>query len=101
MPVIPTTSPPAAALRRDSARVENRGPWITTIVPPSTTGIAGPEADDRRAALRAVRVGEADVHDGAGLVVERRVPAPGRVDDLVGDDEACPARGRGAARPPR
>ena len=41
MPVIPTTVPPAAALLRDSARVEKRGPWITIIVPPSTTCIAG------------------------------------------------------------
>src|ERR1700747_1837390 len=28
---------PAEANHRLSARVENRGPWITTMVPPSTT----------------------------------------------------------------
>ncbi|CKP22050.1 Uncharacterised protein [Mycobacterium tuberculosis] len=28
---------PAAANHWLSARVENRGPWITTMVPPSTT----------------------------------------------------------------
>ena len=31
-----TTAPPMLAYQRDSARVENRGPSITTIVPPST-----------------------------------------------------------------
>ena len=36
MPVMPTTVPPRATFIRDSAFVENRGPWITTRVPPST-----------------------------------------------------------------
>jgi hypothetical protein len=31
-----TTDPPTEANQRDSARVENRGPCTTTIVPPST-----------------------------------------------------------------
>ena len=35
-----TTSQPAAANQRDSARVEKRGPWITTTVPPLTTGMS-------------------------------------------------------------
>ncbi len=32
-----TSENPAEANHRLSARVEKRGPWITTMVPPSTT----------------------------------------------------------------
>ena len=39
-----TTSQPAAANQRDSARVEKRGPWITTTVPPLTTGMPSSSA---------------------------------------------------------
>ena len=35
--VMLTTSQPAEENQRDSARVENRGPWITTTVPVSWT----------------------------------------------------------------
>src|SRR5207244_12842565 len=34
---MPTTDQPCAACHWDSARVENRGPLITTMVPPATT----------------------------------------------------------------
>ena len=34
---MPTSDQPWAAYHFDSARVENRGPSMTTIVPPSTT----------------------------------------------------------------
>ena len=45
MPVIPTTDQPAAACHCDSARVEKRGPLITTSVPPSTAaGLAARNA---------------------------------------------------------
>jgi hypothetical protein len=32
-----TTAPPIEVYQRDSVRVENRGPSITTIAPPSVT----------------------------------------------------------------
>jgi hypothetical protein len=35
-----TTAPPMAVYQRDSARVENRGPSTTTIVPPSVTAMS-------------------------------------------------------------
>jgi hypothetical protein len=57
------TSQPASWNQRDSARVEKRGPWIVTTVPPSRTGI--PELarglDEQRAQVGAVRVGGGDV----------------------------------------
>ena len=40
MPVIPTTDQPAAECHCDSARLENRGPLITTSVPPSTSSVS-------------------------------------------------------------
>ncbi len=36
--VMLTTDHPAAENHCDSARVEKRGPWMTTTVPPSCTG---------------------------------------------------------------
>ena len=74
-----TSVNPWLANHRLSARVENRGPWITTMVPPSTTpGRSGRGGAQRRA----VRVGEPDV-DAArievGVVAARRA-----VDQLIG-----------------
>ena len=40
-----TTSQPEAEYQADSARVEKRGPWMTTTVPPSRTGIPSAPAE--------------------------------------------------------
>ena len=74
-----TSVKPWFANQRLSARVENRGPWITTMVPPSTTpGSAGHGGPQRRT----VGVGEPDV-DGARFEV-RVGAAAGPVDELIG-----------------
>ena len=85
------------AYQRDSARVENRGPSITTIVPPRRTSmLAAAAVAHGRAAGRAVRVGEVHVHRA---VVVERLDAPARaVDELVGQHEC--ARPELGAQPP-
>ena len=55
-----TTGPPIAAYQRDSARVENRGPSTTTIVPPSVTATArAPRPSARTVARPAGQYGSA------------------------------------------
>ena len=83
-----TTSHPADPNHRDSARVENRGPWITTTVPVSCTVIPSARAgvDHRPSQLGAVGVGERHVGQG-GTVEERVSPAAGAIDQLVDDHE--------------
>src|SRR5882762_5209123 len=60
------TSKPWLRYQRDSARVEKRGPWITMTVPVGWTVIPAARA-----------------------LVEGVGPAPGPVDELVGDDEVA------------
>ena len=62
---MPTTVQPIAWWHCDSARVENRGPGMTTSVPPSTGDHPPSRGRDRDVVApdRAVRVGEADVDD--------------------------------------
>ena len=89
------TSQPADANQADSARVENRGPSITTTVPRSCSGIRSsrPFAIVTLAHRRAVRVGERDVR-GDGAVVERVRPVARAVDQLVADHEVARLHGR-------
>ncbi len=72
----------------DSARVEKRGPWMTTTVPPSRAGMPSSPAVSTRSARRsgAVRVGGRDVRR-LGPVVEGVRPPARPVDELVADDE--------------
>ena len=86
-----TSDHPCAACHCDSARVENRGPSITTMVPPSTSRSPCSAAGAEQVATqpRAVRVGEADVA-GARVVVGLH-PAGGPVDQLVGNHERAGA----------
>ena len=86
-----TTRPPIEANHRDSARVENRGPSTTTIVPPSVAAIPCRRAAASTVAPagRAVRVGERHVHR-AGVVEGLRPPAR-PVDQLVGHHERAGA----------
>jgi hypothetical protein len=84
-----TSDHPCAAYQRDSARVENLGPSITTIVPPSTTSApalfhAGQQVPSQTGA---VRIGELDMARAGvevGLHATRRA-----VHELVGDHEAA------------
>ena len=62
-----------------SARVENRGPWITTMVPPSTTP-GRPAA----AARSSGQYGSAKLTWMPPGVEVRRRPAAGAVDQLIG-----------------
>ena len=66
--------------------MEKRGPSITTMVPPSMHVVAG-GADQRRAQVGAVRVGEGRVRR-AGVDVGLD-PRRGAVDELVGHDEGA------------
>ena len=81
------TSQPRLENHFDSARVEKRGPWMTTIVPGLVRlDLEVPQRLDRdRPHLRAVRIGEADVR-GDRAVVERVLAAARAIDDLIGDD---------------
>ena len=58
--VIPITSPPTCANIFDSARVENRGPSITTIVPPSRCAIPIPAAVETSASRISGQYGSAN-----------------------------------------
>ena len=86
------TSQPASLNHFDSDFVEKRGPWMTTTVPVSWTGMPWSRivVDGEPAQDRVVDVGGADVgHDRA---VEEGVVAPvGPVDELVADDEVAAA----------
>ena len=91
------TSAPARRYPRDSARVANRGPLITTTVPPSRTSSpsAVAAAKGGGADARGVGVGEGDVlRTVVELVVDRAGAALGAVDQLVGDDERTRAEVR-------
>ena len=85
-----TTSQPAALNQRDSALLEKRGPWITTTVPPSTTGISSSVAASTSTSRRlgAIRLGRGDV-GGLRPVVERVLAAAGAVHELVGHHECA------------
>ena len=86
-----TNVKPWPANHRLSARVENRGPWITTMVPPSTT----PGSRRGRPQRRAVRVGETDM-DAAGVEVGV-VATAGAVDQLIGHHHGARAELGGQA----
>ena len=99
--------PPDAANHRDSARVEKRGPWMTTAVPLGRK--VSPAAGERRArdlvqfGVERIR-GREMLHRaaGGGGPVEEGVRARGRaVEELIGEDEGAgrvlggqPAHGR-------
>ena len=83
-----TTCQPIALNQRDSAAVENRGPLMTTIVPPSITSTPArrPAAASARSEPGVVGLGERlVVHRGA--VVEGVGTPPGAIDELVDDHE--------------
>ena len=84
---MPTTDQSLALNQRDSARVEKRGPSMTTRVPPSVGDhcAARPDRQDGVPAGGAVGVGDRDV-DRALVVVGLHASARA-VDELVGDDE--------------
>ena len=65
---MPTTDQPIAACHRDSARVEKRGPSMTTMVPPSTACQPRPSAAPSAASrpIGQYGIGERGVHDVAG-----------------------------------
>ena len=73
---MPTTDQPCAACHRDSARVEKRGPSITTSVPPSTGSQSRPRAAVSAAARPAGQYGSAKrhVHDVRHRAVRERQP---------------------------
>ena len=99
---MPITSAPSCAYIRDSAFVENRGPFdhdhraSVTVLDP----LGGGGLHEGLAERRAVRVRERDVR-GLRPVVERVRPGLREVDRLVADDERprrdlLPKRSRGA-----
>ena len=82
------TSHPASRNQLDSARVEKRGPWMTTTVP----AVANGDAElARRLDEQAAQVGTVGIRRGdvgcLGPVVERILPRPRPVDELIADDE--------------
>ena len=85
-----TTCHPIDRNHCDSARVENRGPLMTTIVPPSCTvaPISRPAVTSGGPQPGVIRFGEGLMVDG-WIVVVRVGAAPGAVDELVDDDEVA------------
>src|SRR5580765_6061728 len=82
------TSQPASWNHFDSARVEKRGPWIVTTVPPSWTGIPSSLAVSTSSARRSGQYGSAaETCVVSGAVVEGVRTAARAVDELVADDE--------------
>ncbi len=85
-----TTCQPSDRNHRDSARVEKRGPGITTTVP----SVVHAHADALARLDRvpgddcAVRIGVGDVM-GVARVVVRVGATPGAIDELVEDDEVA------------
>ena len=95
-----TTSQPEAENHADSARVEKRGPWMTTTVPPSRTGIPSAPAESTSSARSSGQYGSAAetcVTARPAAVVERVRATARPVDELVADDE-LPARQIGPQR---
>src|SRR4029450_13196642 len=90
------TSQPLSWNQRLSARVEKRGPWMTTMVPPSWAVMPRASASLRARARRSGQEGAArgrgvaeGVGGGLGAVGEGVAGAPGPVDQLVADDEGA------------
>ena len=89
MPVMPMIAAPARWNSCDSARVENRGPFTTTIVAAGRDGQPGNATSGQRAgsADRTVRIGVRDVkHPVVGVHVGVRATGCA-VQDLIRDDQ--------------
>jgi len=84
------TCHPADRYHMDSARVANRGPPMTTTVPPSWTAkpLCPSDVDEDGPESFVVGIGDRDVLGSvAEVVVEGVRPPRGAIDELVDDDE--------------